>query len=212
MKEEAAVKQQAVKRNGVSQKVRAMTSIAMLSAVAFVLMLLDFSVPAFIPSFVKMDFSELPALIGSFAFGPVAGALVCLVKNLLHLFMTTTGGVGELCNFLLGVLFVVPAGICYKIKKNRTSAIIGSLVGAVVMAVVSVPVNAYITYPIYTKFLPIEQIIAMYQAINPKVDALMSCLIMFNMPFNFVKCLCSVIITVLIYKKLSPILKGKGQE
>ena len=168
MKEEAVVKQQAVKRNGVSQKVRAMTSIAMLSAVAFVLMLLDFSVPAFIPSFVKMDFSELPALIGSFAFGPVAGALVCLVKNLLHLFMTTTGGVGELCNFLLGVLFVVPAGICYKIKKNRTSAIIGSLVGAVVMAVVSVPVNAYITYPIYTKFLPIEQIIAMYQAINPK--------------------------------------------
>ena len=212
MKEEAVVKETTVKRNGVSQKGRAMTSIAMLSAVAFVLMLLDFSVPAFIPSFVKMDFSELPALIGSFAFGPVAGALVCLVKNLLHLFMTTTGGVGELCNFLLGVLFVVPAGICYKIKKNRTSAIIGSLVGAVVMAVVSVPVNAYITYPIYTKFLPIEQIIAMYQAINPKVDALMSCLIMFNMPFNFVKCLCSVIITVLIYKKLSPILKGKGQE
>ena len=75
--------------------VRYLTVTAMLSAVAYILMFLDFSVP-FMPSFIKMDLSELPALIGSFAMGPLCGVIICLVKNVLHLFITSTGGVGEL--------------------------------------------------------------------------------------------------------------------
>ena len=90
--------------------IRYMTVTAMLSAVAFILMFLDFSVP-FMPPFIKMDLSELPALIGSFAMGPLCGVLICLIKNVLHLFITTTGGVGELSNFLLGAAFVLPAGL-----------------------------------------------------------------------------------------------------
>ena len=82
--------------------VRYLTVTAMLSAVAYILMFLDFSVP-FMPSFIKMDLSELPALIGSFAMGPLCGVIICLVKNVLHLFITSTGGVGELSNFILGV-------------------------------------------------------------------------------------------------------------
>ena len=85
--------------------VRYITVTAMLSAVAFILMFFDFSVP-FMPSFIKMDLSELPALIGAFAMGPVCGTFVCLVKNLLHLTITSTGGVGELTNFILGAAFV----------------------------------------------------------------------------------------------------------
>ena len=82
---------------------------AMLSALATVLMFVSFGLPI-LPSYLKLDFSEMPALLASFALGPVYGAVVCLVKNLINLSATTTGGIGELCNFLIGVLFVVPAG------------------------------------------------------------------------------------------------------
>lgn len=187
--------------------VRYMTMTAMLSAVAFVLMFLEFNVP-FMPSFIKMDLSELPALIGAFAMGPASGVIICLIKNLLHLLMSTTGGVGELSNFILGALFVIPAGLMYKKKKGRKSALIGSLIGAVVMAVVSVFSNYFIVYPVYKAFMPMKEIIKMYQLILPSADTLLKCLVIFNMPFTFVKGLINVIITFLIYKHISPIIKG----
>lgn len=181
---------------------------AMLSAVAFILMFLEFSVP-FMPSFIKLDLSELPALIGAFSMGPVCGVAVCLVKNLLHLLITSTGGVGELSNFVLGVAFVLPAGLIYKRKKSRKTALLGSLTGAVLMAVISVFSNYFVVYPFYTVFMPMDAIISMYQAILPGVDGLLECLIVFNMPFTFLKGIISVVITFLIYKHISPILKGK---
>lgn len=188
--------------------IRYITVTAMLSAIAFILMFLDFSVP-FMPAFIKMDISELPALIGAFSMGPVCGIVVCLVKNLMHLLITTTGGVGEFSNFLLGVVFVAPAGWIYKRHKTRKRALWGSLAGAALMAVVSVFSNYFIVYPFYTMIMPIDQIVAMYQAIFPSVDGLLSCLIVFNMPFNFLKGILSVVITFLIYKHISPILKGR---
>ena len=119
--------------------VRYMTMTAMLSAIAFVLMMLEFSIPI-MPSFIKLDFSELPALIGSFAMGPLCGVIICLVKNVLHLFITSTGGVGELSNFILGVAFVLPAGLLYKYKKTRTTALIGSI--AVSYTHLTLPTNS----------------------------------------------------------------------
>lgn len=181
---------------------------AMLSAVAFILMFFEFSVP-FMPAFVKLDLSELPALIGAFSMGPLCGVLVCLIKNLLHLLITTTGGVGELSNFVLGAVFVLPAGLIYKRKKSRKTAIIGSLTGAVLMALISVVSNYFVMYPFYTVFLPMDTIISMYQAILPGVNGLLECLIVFNMPFTFLKGMISVVITFLIYKHISPVLKGK---
>ena len=180
---------------------------AMLSAVATVLMFFSFSVPV-VPSFIKMDFSELPALIGAFSMGPVSGVMICLIKNLVNLTATTTGGVGELCNFMLGACFVLPAGLVYKRKKTKMSAIAGAQIGAIVMAVLSVPINYYLTYPVYAAFIPMDNIIGMYQAINPSVTGLLDALIKFNMPFTFVKALFSVLITVLIYKHVSPLIKG----
>ena len=193
--------------NGSKISVRKLTVTAMLSGVAFILMFLDFSVP-FMPSFIKMDISELPALVGSFSLGPVFGVLVCLVKNLINLLRTSTGGVGELSNFILGAVFVGVAGLIYQKKKTRKMAIIGSIAGAAAMAVFSVFSNYYFVYPIYTKFMPMDVIIGMYQAINHSVKNLWDALIWFNMPFTFVKGMLDVVITFLIYKKISPILRG----
>ena len=146
--------------------VRFLAVTAMLSAVAYVLMFLDFSVP-FMPGFIKMDLSELPALIGAFSMGPSCGIFVCLIKNLIHLTITSTGGVGELSNFILGVAFVLPAGLIYKFKKTRKSALIGALTGMVVMGVLSVFSNYFLTYPIYYNFMSKEAILEAYRAIIP---------------------------------------------
>lgn len=179
----------------------------MLSAIGFILMYIEFSVPI-MPSFIKADLSELPALIGAFAYGPSCGVLVCLVKNLLHLTVSTTGGVGELANFILGAVFVGTAGVIYKLKKTKVNAIIASVVGAVLMGIASFPVNLFITYPFYYNFMPKEAIITAYQAIVPAMQSIEQCLLCFNVPYTAAKGLISVVITLLVYKHLSPMLKG----
>ena len=191
-------------------KVRALTGTAMLGAVAAVLMYLEFPIPI-MPAFIKLDVSELPALIASFAYGPVSGVLVCLIKNLIKLPSTSTAAVGELFNFVMGAIFVGVAGIVYKRNKTRKGAIVGALLGALVMAVVSVPYNYFIVYPAYVVMyhLPLEAIIGMYQAINPSVDGLLTCLLVFNLPFTFVKGVLDAVLCFLIYKPLSPILHGR---
>lgn len=190
------------------QKAYKMTMVAVLGAIGTVLMFISFNVPL-MPGFIKLDFSELTALLAAFSLGPLSGVAVCLIKNLVALLFSTTGGVGELSNFMLGVSFVLPAGLIYKRSKNRKSALIGSLVGAGAMAVVSFFTNYFITYPIYTLILPMEAIMDMYQLILPSVQELWQALLIFNMPFTFVKGLCSVIITFIIYKKIAPVLQGK---
>ena len=131
-----------------NERIKKLAVIAIFSAIAFVLMLIDFSTP-FIPSFVKLDFSEIPALLSAFMFGPIEGVAVCLIKNLLHLTMTTTGGVGELANFLLGAAFAGTAGLVYKFRHTFKGGLAGCLSGSAVMAIVSFPVNLFITYPFY---------------------------------------------------------------
>lgn len=194
-----------------NKHLRAVCATGILSALAFVLMMIEIPLSFIIPSFIKLDFSELPALIASFAYGPVWGVAVCLLKNLMHLPIGTTGGVGELSNFLLGAVFVFIAGLIYKIHKSKKSAFLGSALGAVVMAVIGIFTNYYIVYPIYTAFMPMEAIIGMYQAILPSVDNLWEALIIFNTPFNIFKGLLDTLICMLIYKKLTPILKGSSK-
>ena len=188
--------------------VRKLAVTAMLGAVATVLMFISFNVPL-MPSFIKLDLSELPALIASFALGPLWGVCVCLIKNLINVFFSTTGGVGELSNFILGASFVFTAGMLYKHMGGRKGALLGSLCGAAAMAIISVFSNYYVVYPVYTAFMPMDVILSMYQAINPNVKTLWDALIWFNMPFTFIKGMISVVITFLIYKKLSPLLKGR---
>ncbi|WP_027438067.1 ECF transporter S component [Lachnospira multipara] len=185
-----------------------LVGIGMLSGIAFILMFFEFPIPVLIPSFIKLDLSDLPALIGAFAYGPIAGILIELIKNLLHLLDSSSGFVGELSNFLLGACFVGVAGCIYKIKKTRKGAICGAVIGAFAMAIFSLVTNYFIVYPFYTNFMPMEAIIGAYEAILPGVDNLFEALLIFNVPFTFVKGLISVLITVLVYKPLSPLLHG----
>lgn len=186
---------------------------AMLSAIAFILMFIEFPIPLLIPSFVKMDISDLPALLGAFALGPWYGVVISFVKNLLHIVIkgTSTACAGEIGNFMMGAVFAATAGWVYKRHKNRKSAILGAVAGAIVMALFSVPSNYFITYPAYVTFynMPLEVILGMYQAILPAADSLIKCLLIFNMPFTLVKGLLDAVICVMIYKSLSPILHGK---
>ena len=186
---------------------RHIASIGVLSAAAFVLQMFEITIPL-VPSFLKFDFSDLPALIGAFSLGPVSGMIVELIKNLLHTMDSGSFGVGELSNFLLGAVFVGIAGLVYRYKKNKKGALIGSVAGALAMAVASVPINYFVVYPVYYNFMPEETILGMYQAILPSVKNIFQSLLVFNLPFTFVKGLADVVITFLIYKKISPILKG----
>ena len=193
-----------------TKRTRALTGTAMLAAVATILMYMEFPIPI-MPGFIKMDISELPALIASFAYGPLSGIAVCLIKNLIKLPSTSTAAVGELFNFVMGALFVGVAGIVYKKNKTRKGAIIGAVAGALIMALVSLPYNYFVVYPAYVVMyhLPLEAIIGMYQAINPDVNGLLACLITFNVPFTFVKGMVDALLCFLIYKPLSPILHGR---
>lgn len=192
------------------QNIRNIAVTAIMGAIGFILMMLEFPISFLIPSFIKFDFSELPALVTAFALGPWWGVLVCFIKNALHLFVGTTAGVGELSNFVLGAIFVYAGGVVYKHNKSRKGALIGALTGAVLMAVISVATNYYFVYPIYAKMLiPMDAIVGMYSALLPSVDTLLEALLIFNLPFNLAKGLIDAAICFVIYKKLSPILKSK---
>ncbi len=191
--------------------VRAMAVSGILSALAFVLMMFDFPIPMLMPTFIKFDFSDFPALLGAFAFGPIYGVMIELIKNLLHvLLLSGTFGVGELSNFMLGAVFTGVAGFIYQRKKNKTGAILGSVAGALAMAVFSVPSNYFIVYPVYYNFMPAETILAAYQAIFPGVNSILQSLLVFNMPFTFVKGMMDVLVTFLLYKNISPLLHGRN--
>lgn len=194
-------------------KVRYLVFTAVFSAISVVLMYLEISIPI-VPSFIKFDFSDLPALVCSFAFGPLYGVLVCLLKNLLHLFASQTAGVGELANFIMGAIFAFTAGTIYKYHKTRGGAVISSVSAAFAMGILSVPFNNFLIYPLYYKLgLAKEAILGMYKVILPSVDSIFAALCVFNLPFTICKGLIVSLIAFFIYKPLSPILKyGRHKE
>ena len=185
--------------------------IGIMGALGFVLMLLEFPLPFLIPAFIKFDFSELPALIAGFAYGPISGILVCLIKNLLHLPFTTSNCIGELSNFILGAIFVGTAALVYKRSKSRKSALMGTVLGAIIMAVVSIPSNYYVVYPAFSVIygMPMEAILGMYKTLLPAADNLFKALLIFNLPFNFAKGMIDAAVCFLVYKRISPLIKIK---
>lgn len=185
-----------------------MTITAMLSAISTVLMFLSFSVP-FAPSFLKLDFSELPALLASFTLGSFYGVAVVLIKNLINVFFTTTGGIGELANFMIGSAFVFSAGAIYKYKKTKLGALVGMLSGTVVMAIIGTLANYLLLMPMYSLIMPMDAIINLFQSINPYADSLLKIMFITIVPFNLVKGLLVSVITYLLYKKLSVLIKRK---
>ncbi len=196
-----------LKRENWSTKI--MVKISSLAVISMILMFLDLSV-WFAPPFLKLDLADLPALIGSFAMGPMAGVIVQLVKNLLHLLVegSTTGGVGEISNFIVGSAFVYTAGLFYYKNKNFATAIIGSIVGVIVMTLVASVSNYYIVFPMYAKVygMPMDALINMGSVLNKNIVDLKTMIIFAIIPFNILKGSIVAIVSIIIYKKVSPIL------
>lgn len=188
--------------------VRALTVTAIMGALSTVLMMIEFSIPI-MPAFIKLDFSELPALITGFAYGPLWGIAVCFIKNFIHVFVSTTGAIGEISNFILGAVFVGVAALIYKKNKNKKWALISCVIASAIMSVFSVLSNYFVVYPLYIKVLGMteEMILGMYQAILPSVSNLFEAIAIFNLPFNFVKMMIVSLMCFGIYKRISPIMK-----
>lgn len=197
---------------GRKEKINARTiaQIGMLGAVALVLMLFEIPLP-FAPSFYKIDFSEVPVLIGSFAMGPVAGVLIELVKILLKLLTigSTTAGVGDVANFLIGISFCLPAVFIYRKMHSKKGAIIGMAAGTIFMTLVGCFLNAYVLLPTYAKAfqMPIDALVAMGTAVNGHITSLFTFVAFAVAPFNLLKGVLVSLVVALIYKKISPILK-----
>lgn len=212
MSQEAVVNKQ-IQVTGNRSKLRTMVQIAMLSAVSTVLMMFEFPIPFLAPPFIKMDFSEIPVLVGTFAMGPLAGVVIELLKNILHFvtYGTTTGGIGELSNFFIGCAFAVPAGIFYRKRKTRKNAVLGMATGTLLMVIMGCLSNAFVMFPLYSVVMgiPMDSFIAMGTAIHPAIDNMVTFVVLCMVPFNLVKGIIISLITLLLYKRLKVVLKGE---
>lgn len=183
------------------------TRIAILASAAAILMALELPV-LLMPAFLKLDFSDIPAIIGAFALGPLAGGLIVLLKNLIHLTSTQTAGIGEMANLFVGTALVVPAAMVYKGQKNRTGAIVALVTGTVSMTLAAAALNYWVLIPLYqiALHLPPEAIVNMGRVANPLIIDLKTFIVFAIVPFNLFKGIVVSIITMLVYKKVSPVL------
>lgn len=180
-------------------------SMAMLSAIAYLLAFLEFNVPLS-PAFAMMDLSDLPALIGAMAIHPLAGVVIELVKNLLQLLSTSTAGVGELANFIIGASFVFCTGMLY--HKAKWKAWTACLAGSAVMAAVAASANYFILLPMFSMFMPIDQVIASFGTFIPFIHTQLDVVLYNVVPFNFLKGIVISVITLPLFRRLAPVMTG----
>lgn len=186
------------------------TQIGMMGAIAMVLMLFEMPLP-FFPSFYEMDLSEVPVLIGAFTMGPVAGILIELVKILLNLLIngTITAGVGEFANFVIGCGLCVPAALVYRKFHTKAGALAGLISGTVIMTILSCFINAYVVLPLYMKAFGWDAsvLVGMGNAVNGNITSMLTFVLFAVAPFNLIKGILASTVVMLIYKRISPILK-----
>ena len=190
--------------------VKALVKIGMLAAVAVILMIFEIPLP-FAPAFYEIDFSEVPVMVGCFAMGPLAGALIELVKILLNFVITgtDTAGVGELTNFIIGCSLCVPAGLIYRRNRTRKNALIGMITGTLLMTVIGCVINAFVLLPTYAVAfgLSMDKLVAMGTAVNSGITGISTFVMFAVAPFNLLKGILVSVIVFLIYKKISPIFR-----
>ena len=194
------------RRNWVST--RTITITALLASISYILAFIEFPVPLS-PSFARMDLSDIPALIGAFALGPATGVIIELIKNVLQLLSTSTAGVGELANFLIGASYVWIAGFIYKYKRTKKGAISAYIISSIVMGVVATIVNYFILLPLFETFMPLDQLIASFSEFLPFIQTKLDVVLYNVLPFNVIKGLVVGLVTMVVYKKLTPVLKGE---
>ena len=195
-----------------SKNVNRLVKISLLVAMAFVLMLFEFPIPGF-PPFLKLDFSDLPALIGGFALGPVAGVIIEGGKVILNLVFhgSYTGGVGELANFLVGGSFVFVASYIYHKNKTKKNAIIGLIIGTIVMTIVGALFNYYILIPLYATIMGgMSNVIGFSAEGNSNIGSLVGIIVLGITPFNIIKGAIVSLITFVSYKRISPLISREN--
>lgn len=169
-----------------------LTTIGILAGISTALMFLEFPLP-FMPAFLKLDLSTVPVLIAGFLFGPIAGTIVALLKDLIHILMTQTGGVGELADFICALAMVIPSSLIYIKHKNKKGAFIGLGVSTILLIVASSLTNMFLLLPMYMSGVDF----------NTKLTIVLTGIV----PFNFIKGLILSIVTLLLYKNISIIIK-----
>lgn len=164
-----------------------------------------------IPPIYKLDFSTLPALLCSFAMGPVSGLAVLLIKDLTGLLHSSSMGVGELADFLTSGAFIVVASLMYRREKTRKNAVAGMLCGLIAMVIVGALANYYIMIPFYVNAMgmPLESIVSMIAKTIPAVDSLVKLILLATVPFNLLKGAVLCVITFALYKRVSPLLHAQ---
>lgn len=197
-----------------NSKLNVMTKTAVLSVIGFLIMFIEVPIPIF-PAFLKLDLSDLPALVGAFALGPVPGIIIELLKNVLHaIFKGNTAFIGEFANFLVGAIFVGIAGIMYKRKKTRGNAIAALAIGTVVMSIGASILNYFVILPLYETVLhfPIESVVGMGKAINPSIKDLNTFIVFSILPFNLIKGVVVSVVTMAVYKAVSPLIHKEAEK
>ncbi len=190
---------------------RKMAMIGMFSAIAMILHLFDFPLP-FAPGFYKLDFSEIPIMIGTFAFGPVAGVLMEFCKILLKLCIkgTSTAFVGDLANFVVGCSLILPASCVYEFVKTKKGAVMGVITGTITLTVFGSAFNAIYLIPTFADLygVELETLVAMGTAVNPSITDVTTLVCFAVVPLNLLKGGAVSVVTMLIYKPLSVIIKS----
>ena len=188
-------------RNNEILSARMITMTAVLAAVSYILAFFEFPVPLS-PSFARMDLSDYPALIGAFALGPVCGVLVEFVKNALQLLSSSTGGVGELANFLMGSFYVAVAGLIYRHNKTKKGTISALVAGSFSMGIAAAIANYFILLPLFENFMPLDQLIASFGEFLPFIQTKLDIVLYNVFPFNLIKGLVIGGFTMLTYKHI----------
>ncbi len=185
-----------------------LVKVGILSAIGYILMFISVPIPMLFPDFLKIDISDLTALLGGIALGPVAGVTIELLKNLLQFLtgMSTTGGVGEFANFIIGGSFVWIISFVYSKKRNISGLMIGLLLGIVAMTIVGCISNYFIVLPFYSTIMPIEAVIEMGAALNPVIVDKLTFVLFIIGPFNLLKATMISLLTLPMYKRTEKIL------
>jgi riboflavin transporter FmnP len=202
--------EESIRMKNSKMNIRVMGSVAVLSAVSAVLSYINFT-PPLSPAFVKLDISDVPALLAAFTFNPLAGVSVELINNLLGLFSSNTGGVGEFSNFIIGASMAFSAGLVYKRNRTLKGALISLIAASAAMAIVGSVMNYFVLLPLYSVFMPMDAIIAAFGVFIPFIHTKLDVVLYNAFPFNLIKGLLISVITFFLYKRLSPILKGTAK-
>jgi riboflavin transporter len=197
-----------------NSKLNRLVKISLLGVIGTVLMFFEFALPIF-PSFIKIDISDMPALIGTFALGPWSGIMIELLKNILHgIFASQTAFVGELANFIIGSVFVATAGVIYKFKKSKLNAVVGLIVGTIAMTISACVLNYFVLLPLYEKAFnfPISQMVDIASRINGNITGIGTLILWSIAPFNILKGILLTGLTLVVYKSVAPVLKGEHAD